>query len=118
MLSWHLEYGNKNEWFEKLEEQGEPDIPALDTRPSLYPDLLLDWRAFHEISSSRPSGFGLSYIPLSQILAYMLIHGIVDYEERKELIKRIHILDNTFMAYHAEEKAKTKKKKGPAQKTK
>lgn len=99
-----------------MEAKGEHMKP-LDDKPALYQDLIPDWQAFSVLSSSRQMGFSVGPIPLSEIAAYMEINQIKDYEERKLLLHRIHILDHTYLDWQSGEtkkqQAKEKLKKSP-----
>lgn len=44
--------------------------------PPLPPAAEDVWAAFHELSSARPSGFGLQAIPWGEIAAYQAVTGI------------------------------------------
>ena len=67
----------------ELESQGEI-IPALDTMPELYEDLAFYWRAFIKLSTSRQSGFGMGYIPYSEIVKYLNENHITVWQDRLE----------------------------------
>lgn len=87
------------------------EVPALDDRPSLYPDLRLDYEAFIVLSSSRPVGMAVMAIPISEIKSYMDMFGISSLSERKLFLRRIKIMDGIYMDYiNAQEKAKKKPK--------
>lgn len=109
MLHWHLKYGSKLEWFEDLEAQEERPIPALDSKPTLYPDLVLDWEAFWTISSSRQIGMSLGSIQISEVLAFMEMFGIDDYDQRKAMLRRIQVLDSAYLEYFAEKEKRKKR---------
>ena len=84
------------EWLMSLAEDGH-DVPALEKRPVLYDDLAADYSAFWALSASRPSGFGASPIPLTEILAYMEMFEIDDPMCRKLFLERMRVMDRAFM---------------------
>jgi len=109
VLTWHLEYGQKADWFQEIEEQGGAEFDFLDDKPELYEDLYGDWKAFWRLSGSRQIGMGLGSIQMSEILAYMEIFGIHNTRERELLLTRIQILDRTFLKHHSKKDKKKKK---------
>lgn len=109
MLNWHLKYGDE-QWFHDIEEQEGILTPALDNKPTLYTDLHLDWRAFFILSNSRPIGFGLGYIQLSEIYAYMQMFDITGLEERRIFLNRIQILDSEYLKFQNAKENKDKSK--------
>lgn len=75
---------------------------ALETKPALHSDLAADYEAFVVLSSCRPvSGMGISPIPLTDILAYMNMFSIHKYSQRHEFLRRIKILDNTWLSFQS-----------------
>jgi hypothetical protein len=93
-----LAYGKKLEWFLQLEAEGH-HVERLDNKPSLYDDLVLDYKAFIALNNSRPAGLSPSSIPLTEILAYMRIFEINDYDQRLEFLKNIRILDAVYLNF-------------------
>ena len=81
------------------------DIPAIENRPFLYPDLFDDWNIFWRLSGKRRvdgmSGY-VGQIPYSEIEAYMRIHDIDTGRER--LLDRIEFMDRIFCNFHNREK--------------
>lgn len=76
-------------------------MPALEEKPEIYPDLLPDYLAFCQLSSSRPVGLsGAEALRLSEIFAYMQIFDISGIEERRLFLKRIRILDRAYLDWH------------------
>lgn len=91
-------------------------VSAIDNRPSLYADLQLIWNAFIDLHGSRPSGFGPTAIPTSEVLSWLDLQGIRDRETRIEYYELIRVLDNCWLKWAGKEnekkdKAKNKKKK-------
>lgn len=77
-------------------------------------DLQPIWNAFIDLHGSRPSGFGPSAILTSEVLSWLDLHGIQDYETRIEYYELIRVLDNQWLKWAAKENEKkdnAKKKK-------
>ena len=76
-------------------------IPALDTKPKLYNDLVEDFNIFLDLSGNRQWD-GMAGIPhsilFSEIEAYMRLHEIDDSNHR--LLKRIVFMDQIYCEYH------------------
>jgi hypothetical protein len=75
-------------------------IAELEKKPTLYPDLHLDYRAFTVLSASRRSSMAVAPIPISEILAYARYHYITDQVQREIFLRRIKILDGVFLDWH------------------
>ena len=110
MLSWHLKYGERSDWFEEVEETNGAKFDFLDEKPILYPDLQPDWKAFWRLSGSRQVGMGLGNIQISEIYAYMRMFRIINLEEREHFLSRIQILDRTYLKYQFDQMEKKRKK--------
>jgi len=91
----------------KRAEQGKP-TPALEAKPDIYEDLIEVWQAFVDLSRSRQSGFGVSAISTSDILAWCDIHRISK-DERAEFYGYIRALDNHLIAKELEDKKQANK---------
>lgn len=104
---WTLRHGKNYEWYLDIEASG-GHISALDTKPELYEDLRQDFKAFGELHQSRRyTGFGPSPLCVTDILAYMEMFDICDYEARKIFLKRIQVMDQAYLQYSIEQTAKT-----------
>jgi len=112
-MEWHLQYGEKLEWFLDLEAEGK-SVPALDTMPELFPDLKPYWDAFQTLSSSRQSGMGLGYIPFSEIIHYLGPNwlNITDLEERQDYVNFIRVLDHEYVKFQSNKAESDRKSKG------
>jgi hypothetical protein len=75
------------------------NIPAIENKPVLYEDLTPDYRAFVILSSSRRIGMTPESIAISDITAYCEMFGIKNYKQRQQFLKRIKILDNTYLKF-------------------
>ena len=110
-MTWDLQYGAKIEWFLELAESGEY-VKALEEKPVIYQDLILDYEAFIILNNSRLIGMTEGSIPLSEIYAYMKIFEIFDYNQRKLFLKRIRFLDKVYLDFiHESNTKKVKDKK-------
>ncbi len=95
-----MKNSGNSQWYEDLVEDGEEPPPEYYEKPELYSDLQEAFSMFLVLSEqSRPVGFGISRIPISEIMAYMDGLYIDDIEYRKLLIERIIILDDEFVAF-------------------
>lgn len=77
--------------------------------PELFPDLMPFWVAFQQLSTSRQSGMGMGYIPLSEIRGYLDEYRIIEWEDRLEWIQWIQTIDRNFVSIHSESKNDSKK---------
>jgi len=88
----------------ELEADGN-QVEALETKPTLYLDLINDYRAFIVLSASRSISMAEGPIPLSEIYAYMQIFEINKYDQRKLFLKRIRFMDKIYLDFvHKDEK--------------
>ena len=97
-----MKYGAQLEFFYNVEAEG-GYIPALDTRPKLFEDLVEDFNIFIELSSSRQwdSMAGIPHpIKFSEIEAYLRIYDVIDQTQKLRLIKRIKFMDQVYLEYH------------------
>jgi len=113
VLSWHLKYGKREDWFEELGA----DFDFLEEKPVLYPDLYPDWKAFWILSGSRQVGMGIGNIQISEIYAYMKMFNINSPHQREHLLSRIQLLDNIYLKYQSDVREE-KKKKAPKKRKK
>jgi len=85
-------------WFLQLAAEGKI-TPALEKKPALYPDLVPDYKAFIILSASRRIGMVEGPIPISDIKAYCEMFDITDYDQKRQFLKRIKILDRTYLEF-------------------
>jgi len=87
-----MEWGKHEDMLEKRRESGQP-APALDRKPTLYPDVSLVWEMFMMLSADRPIGMSSAGpIPVLNILAFMGKfgpHGVEDCEDYLYLLRAI-----------------------------
>jgi len=101
-----LDHGEKVDWYLQIEADG-GHITALDKKPEIYDDLRQDFKAFGQLHASRQSnGWGPCALRIADIVAYMQILEMNDYEERQVFLRRMQILDQAYLQ-HAHEKMKT-----------
>ena len=118
-MEWQNKYGEKYDWFLKLQEDRDKEaaergeeaelLPALQNRPEIFQDVVHYYIAFNELSASRQSGMGLGYIPYSEIRGYLNEHWIIDYEERLEWIQWIQFIDRLYVKIQSSEQEKKRK---------
>lgn len=93
-------------------------VPALESQPEVHPDLIETWQAFQDLSNSRSLGFCANPIQVSEIEAWLRIHGITAIEDRVECYRLIKSLDAVWMTRSREkqkeqqEADEDKRKKG------
>ena len=79
----------------------------MKRRPRLNAEDVPYYNAFQRLSQSRPQGMsGDSAIPMSEILAYCLLVGIVVLAERSKYLTLILDLDTIYLTHQAEEAKK------------
>jgi hypothetical protein len=99
-----LNWGDRESFLLSLEERGET-VNALLNKPELESDQIPYWEAFAILSNSRPVGFAVGHIPLTEIEAYMRITCVDDDDERADLLYFIREMDAEYMSY-VEKKSK------------
>ena len=100
-----MKYGSKLEFFANLEAEGH-HVPALDTRPKLFEDLVEDFNVFIELSASRhwDSMSGVPHpINFTEIESYLRIYDVIDQTQKMRLIKRIKLMDQVYLEYNREQ---------------
>jgi len=81
---------------------------AYYNRPELYPDLVIYWKYFMDISSSRSAGMGIECLKISEIKAYCDLIGVETAAERLLIMRRVCIIDDEVVKYHQKENSKEK----------
>lgn len=82
-------------------------IPAaLEEEPVVWAHLDLIYEAFWVMNLERPVGFGLGFIPLTSILAYLDLLGILGQADRLYWFKMFRALDVEYLSIHADERKK------------
>jgi hypothetical protein len=82
-------------------------VEALEEKPEVLEELLVDWELFWQLSSRRSNGFnGPNPIAISEIESIMRIYGIEKWHERMEFIQRVNSMDNEYMKFCYPKKAK------------
>lgn len=76
--------------------------PSNSDGPALMPGAWGAWEAWEALEWSRPGGMGVGAIPVSEVLAYCTLLGIVDLDYRAWLLRAIQRLDGEFMRHVAE----------------
>lgn len=105
-----MEWGEYARKLEKIVEKGKR-VPALENRPELFDDLVPVWQAFNQLHSGRQSGFGISPLRTSDILAYLKFRKIEDLE----FYELILTMDNEWLKWASnkqKQEQEAKKKKG------
>jgi hypothetical protein len=95
-----LEYGDKEEWFRELAEEGKP-VEALDRKPDVPLHLWPVCQAWLELHRHRQYGFSAPQpIAASDILAWLIIRGIEDYQR---YYQGIAYLDKVYMLWMSQQ---------------
>ena len=81
-----------------IEERGER-VLALEEKPELDGYELWHFKAFKVLSASRQAGFGQNPITLSDMLAYMQIHGINDPDDREDFVFFMQEMDDEYIKH-------------------
>ena len=82
-------------------ERGEEStlLPALDRMPDLYEDMRFYYSVFNILSSSRQSGMGMGYIPISEIRGYLDELGIWTAAHQRRQDANVTLVDRYCQAY-------------------
>ena len=76
---------------------------VLDDAPELYPDVVPFWEAFMQLCLSRSaSGNGSNPLSVSDIYAWLKIHGVSDYEQRVAYYESVVALDMAWLKHQRE----------------
>jgi hypothetical protein len=81
-----------------MEDQGHV-IPELQNKPELFPELIPYLSAFQDLTTSRQTGFGMGYIPYSEICSY-LTENRIPYPDREEFLRWIRFIDSEYVSNH------------------
>jgi hypothetical protein len=96
-----------------LAADGEP-VEALDSKPELYDDLMVNWDVFWLLSSKRTAGFDMpNPISMQEIEACIRTFEITDWSSRMRLIQQIGIMDRAYLNYVSEQRLKPVSKGTP-----
>lgn len=79
---------------------------AQGPAPQLWPGAEALWEAWESLCWSRPVGWGMGAIPVSEVLAYCALLGISDLDQRERILGAIQRLDAEFLKHHAEKSKK------------
>jgi len=84
---------------------------TIQDAPELNEITLSLWGAFNELSTSRQMGFGVGYIPYSEVTSYLDENKIFQIEERKWMRKFINFIDILYVKKENERSETDKKSK-------
>lgn len=79
---------------------------AHGSAPELLPGAVSLWEAWEALQWSRPIGQSIGAIPVSEVLAYCLLFGIEDFDQRGRILGAVQRLDAEFLKHHAEQMKK------------
>lgn len=97
-MLWDLEWGKHIRMLLARQRRGLP-TPALDRRPKPAPLTQWLYDAFVQLCDSRtfvPMG-GFAPLPVSEIRAWLDIHGIDDQEERLLVLRTMQAMDQAWL---------------------
>ena len=90
---------------------GLPPVDGIGEPPEVFTDLLSIWHAFHDLSCSRPSGFGPGALSWQELSCYCADHGI-DGQYRLRFVRLLRAMDCTFLVVtNRDSKAKREEKR-------
>lgn len=82
-------------------------MPALATRPELYPDLELYWNAYMTLSASRQGEMEPERLSVESVVAYCDLIQLRDVHERLNVLHAVQLLDaEAFSLLRERRKAK------------
>jgi hypothetical protein len=102
-LTWSLVWGDHVKAFEIQFKKTGVQATPLKSRPRLKAVDLPFYEAFHCLSRSRPSGFNsAAAIPVSEVLAYCQLMGIVNQRLRSKYLSLVQDMDRICLDHWAE----------------
>ena len=98
MLEWDFRGSGHTEFLEQLKKEGVISGKELDSRPLLFQDVVYVYEAFFIVSAGRQyNESGPQPLLLTEILAYLNDRGIVEREERDEVLHYFRVLDAKYL---------------------
>ena len=79
-----------------MEDEGHV-IPELQNKPDLFDSAIPYLNAFHALSTSRQIGFGIGFIPYSEIYTYLNENNIYDIDDREDYYHFIKFIDVIYV---------------------
>jgi hypothetical protein len=101
-LTWELRWGDQAEQLRAIAEETGRLPPALRDEPEVFEDMLWVWDAFWVLHRSRPIGWSVGPIPISEIDAYVRLSGV---RRKWFLVRAVDSLDRVYLADHHERQA-------------
>lgn len=93
-----MKVGDNLGYFRLLSEERGSLVPALQSQPELYPDVIVFWEAFNELSTHRQSGFAANPISVADIKAYSDLMGWGAWMG-SQLMKYVRALDQAYLEW-------------------
>lgn len=100
-MSWQLEWGENADFLQEIADSGQ-EVPALNSRPHIFPDNIEYLQAFFDLSPSRNNGMVEGPIPISEIVAYCDLMDVLD---RETMFYRVRACDNVFLQFKSAKNA-------------
>jgi hypothetical protein len=86
-----------------LQEQAKAErVPALETKPGLGEQETELWQVFAVAHRSRQCGFGVSALPVQEILTVLDLYGF-EGEEVRRAFDILVLMDDTYLAHEAKQ---------------
>lgn len=100
-------------WLERVSAARGRTVRALASRPTIPARLRFYLSAFFDLSeTSRPQGFDVGRVPVSEVRDYCDLAGLDDVTERFRFFDLIREMDSTFMQEIARRRESEKKPSG------
>lgn len=98
VLTWQIEWGDREEGLLAVEAQTGKTPTVLLTKPKLHEWVVPYWDAFWMLDPGRAVYQGsIGRIPLSEMHAYLSMFGIVKIEHKHLLVRMIRALDSVYV---------------------
>ena len=82
--------------------------PMWDERPAIFSDIAWIWEAFQDLCKTRSTGWGVSPIVYTEILAWSDLHGVPQ-DVRVRFTRWIKALDAIWLkSYHKQQQTEKK----------
>ena len=99
-MTWSLRLGTNAEWLAKVARQQGKQFSCLIDAPTLTLTEHFFFDAFKVLTQSRiPTGFGVSPIMLTEMLACADVQGLTTMEERQEFIRYMRAMDGAYLQH-------------------
>jgi hypothetical protein len=106
-----VKFAAREEALRKIQIADNLQIPLLDRKPEIWPDLVWIWEFFLKLCMTRPNnGYSLLPISFQEVQALASLEGIWYYEDIEDLLFFIPQLDAEYIRLQEEKTAASTKK--------